>query len=158
MLGHLSEIILMDTFISQSVLAFSTITTMLAQIKQVRTFRDNCQHSRPHKVVRALNALATLLVREKEAVAVVGNPTSAQFEVIACAMASVPNGPSQNEADGGSANPSKDMSDALTPLSDVPALIDPTKPKFDVPLEEYINNNPYVLFNNSMFAGFSKKI
>ena len=169
-LGHFLEILLMDTFKRQlsrfrsepppeSVLAFSTITTMLAQIKQARTFSNNPKSSKSRKALRALNALATLLVRDKEVVAVVGNQASGQFEVIACATASVP-----NDIDGGSwkwiitPNVRKDTGDALTPSSDVPAITDPTKPKFDLPLKEYIINNPWVLSNNSTLADISKMI
>jgi hypothetical protein len=74
---------------SEGILAFRTITTMLALIQEGTTFSDSKgHHSKEQSLeLEILNALSTVIVRDVEVVAVTAkhNNGSGQFEVIACA-------------------------------------------------------------------------
>ena len=84
----LSQISLVRTDeIPESVLAFSTLTTILSYIRRPRTFSEDAPTKKKHRAhLRVLNALATLLVRDVEDVAITAKVPSGyeNLEAIAC--------------------------------------------------------------------------
>jgi hypothetical protein len=74
--------------IPDSILAFRTITTMLSYIYRAKTFSDTARSPNRERCqeLKILNALATIMVREHEVVAVVAKPPdgSGITQVIAC--------------------------------------------------------------------------
>ncbi len=74
--------------ISESVLAFSTIATMLSNIKRTRAFNDLTSTDKTMKQLKVLNALATVLAKDEDvAVAFKLDSKPSLFEAIACVEA-----------------------------------------------------------------------
>jgi hypothetical protein len=76
-----------NTDVSRNILAFRTITTMLARIQQQSlTLNDIIvENQSDRQKLRILNALATVMVVDHEVVAVVTSPVdSTQLNVLAC--------------------------------------------------------------------------
>jgi hypothetical protein len=126
---------------SESIRAHSTITKMLSLIRRGRTFNEVSTDTTRRRELRVLTALATVLVRESEVVAVVAKSenASSKIELIVCPHVVSDNGrPStpQNNRFGDSvwtmfagANPRTDRpNDSLRFTGPYPVIVDPRPP------------------------------
>jgi len=147
---RLSKLILRPPEVPESILAFSTITTMLSCIRPTMTTNDPTSISiEQHRHLNALNALATILVTNTEAVAITTKPDKdGRFEIIACVhTAQLPEDSTIIQHLRGLGHqlwnflvtwgfatiawlpfyPPKDVSD-LTTTEDVPTIVNPSPP------------------------------
>ena len=130
--------------IPEAILAFRTITTMLAVVQEGTTFSDSKKSPLPEQrqELEILNALSTVIVRDVEVVAVIVKDRSTeQLEVIACTHLAAPEKklttPQSNTTTISdyfwkflvTANPRRDkvLSDTPAP-TDVPTISDPKAP------------------------------
>lgn len=129
---------------SEAILAFRTITTMLALVQEGTSFSDSkgLHNVELRRELKLVNALSTVIVRDVEIAAVVVKPDngSGQLEVIACThltslgkeLTTPQPNPSINEYFWrflATANPRKDEVLSVTPPpSSVPTISDPKAP------------------------------
>jgi len=117
--------------VSDCVLAFPTITTMLSYIKRPMTFKDKHIDKSRRTQLTALNALATLLVRDTGVVAVISKKPHIghiNLEVIACRVEEEPITAIQNRGIGLVTPKPGNQSDLM------PTIVEPSQPN-SIPLD-----------------------
>jgi hypothetical protein len=133
--------------IPEGILAFRTITTMLAVIQEGTTFSDSktSPSAEQRQELNILNSLSTVIVRDAEVVAVIVKDGSAErLEVIACTHLTGPEGKLTSSQPNTTtiseyfwkflvtANPRQDkvLSDTPAPIN-VPTISDPKAPDLE---------------------------
>ena len=143
--------------VPESILAFTTITTMLSYINRARSFTDPIPTSivkSKRRELRVLNALATVLVSDAGGVAVTVQPDieSGLLEIMVCVhMARLLEDATPIQGRGLLQrvwnclfNLRKDSDVSLVPTIDDPTIVDPSRPSDleKTSLEKYIEDGP----------------